>query len=70
MNRRKHQMSTRDASTLVCAPTREEHDAIVAARGRPFTDTGMVVKAPKIPDGMHTEASVVDRYITPKGKST
>jgi len=44
------------------APTREEHDAVVAAKGRPYTDHGMrPVKADV--DGEQSQPTVLDQFV-------
>ena len=47
---------------VVCAPTKTEHDLIVALRGRPFTDDGMRVRNLDAPADNPT--SLVDSYVT------
>ena len=50
--------------SIVCAPLKAEHDAVVAMRGRPFTDDGMVVKSAGLPDA--AAVSLIDTYINDK----
>jgi hypothetical protein len=44
-----------------CAPTREEHDAIVAMRGRPYTCDGMRQVAHRA--DIDANPSLIDTYI-------
>ena len=45
---------------------KEDHDAIVAKTGRPFTDDGMRPAKPD-EDTAESRPSLIDRYIQPKG---
>lgn len=47
------------------APTKEEHDLIVAMRGRPYTADPMKEANPGDIDT--TSLSLIDTYIPPKG---
>ena len=48
------------------APTKEQHDALVAARGRNYTDRPM--RRARIADNDETSSpSLIDQYIRPKG---
>jgi hypothetical protein len=45
-------------------PTKEQHDAVVAAKGRPYTDRGM--RAARSADGIAPEVAgltIVDEYV-------
>ena len=46
------------------SPTREQHDAVVAAKGRPYTDTGM--RSRRTADDIAPDLAgltIVDEYI-------
>lgn len=44
------------------APTKDQHDAVVARRGRPFTDSGMREAGLPVDDTV-SSLSIVDRVI-------
>jgi hypothetical protein len=52
-----------DQRRYSCAPLKHEHDAIVARKGRPYTDTGM--RATRQPDNDATDSglSIIDQAI-------
>ena len=53
---------------LTHAPTREEHDAVVARKGRPYTDTGM--RAVRLDDAdIPANLSLVDQVIADSRRS-
>ena len=57
----------RQPASIVCTRTKEEHDAIVAMRGRPYTDDGMRCKNVDAPDT--SPVSLIDTYIHDNARS-